>query len=363
MMYREVDANIQSNSYEVQRDYAILPRRKAGQSVPLGERAPVLLTKSVLANYFGMPLSAAAKELVRNAFNTFCKETSDATCFVQGICATAIKKVCRKLGILKWPFRDRHLHARIEHSDHPSYPQSSADDSSAEANEPASPHSQPHRWSDFLTGKASSGTSSRQRLTSVERNDICSASTTPLGRDNAPSCRSFLSCGNEVKMEDSATDPAECGGSRFIVEEVDPSSSSEGAAASPYSDTDLNDGHPCSGDDEDGLLGSLVSGAAGLDDDVLGMAGDFYAVSGACARAEPGMCDEGAPWGASGCCASVAAAEEHDQDSSTDGDGAVRACPASTLPLVISSLEHTAVGYILPRAHCRWLYPPSRNSA
>ena len=46
-------------------DYAVLPRRKAGQSVPLGERAAVVLTKSVLEGYFGMPLSAAAKELVR----------------------------------------------------------------------------------------------------------------------------------------------------------------------------------------------------------------------------------------------------------------------------------------------------------
>jgi hypothetical protein len=62
-MYRE-DHNGPAHSFEAQRDYAILPRRKAGQSVPLGERAPVLLTKAVLANYFGMPLSAAAKELV-----------------------------------------------------------------------------------------------------------------------------------------------------------------------------------------------------------------------------------------------------------------------------------------------------------
>jgi hypothetical protein len=46
-------------------DYAILPRRKAGQSIPLGERAAVVLTKAVLEGYFGMPLSKAAKELVR----------------------------------------------------------------------------------------------------------------------------------------------------------------------------------------------------------------------------------------------------------------------------------------------------------
>ena len=66
-MYREFDSCLLANSnygVDAYRDYAILPRRKAGQSVPLGERAPVLLTKEVLANYFKMPLSAAAKELV-----------------------------------------------------------------------------------------------------------------------------------------------------------------------------------------------------------------------------------------------------------------------------------------------------------
>jgi hypothetical protein len=46
-------------------DYAVLPRRKAGQSIPLGERAAVVLTRSVLERYFGTPLSSAAKELVR----------------------------------------------------------------------------------------------------------------------------------------------------------------------------------------------------------------------------------------------------------------------------------------------------------
>lgn len=63
-LFREKEAAGISSNVDM-RDYAILPRRKAGQSVPVGERAPVLLTKSVLSNYFGMPLSAAAKELVR----------------------------------------------------------------------------------------------------------------------------------------------------------------------------------------------------------------------------------------------------------------------------------------------------------
>ena len=63
-MYRKVEV-LTSNL--AARDYTVLPRRKAGQAAPLGERAPVFLTKDVLANYFSMPLRAAAKELVRNS--------------------------------------------------------------------------------------------------------------------------------------------------------------------------------------------------------------------------------------------------------------------------------------------------------
>ncbi len=76
-LFRENDATVQLSHAEM-RDYAILPRRKAGQSVPVGERAPVLLTNSVLSNYFGMPLSAAAKELVRK---TSAAEMKIITCF------------------------------------------------------------------------------------------------------------------------------------------------------------------------------------------------------------------------------------------------------------------------------------------
>jgi hypothetical protein len=46
-----------------QRDFAILPRRKATDQNPVG-RAPVLLTKQLLEKYFGMSLSSASKELV-----------------------------------------------------------------------------------------------------------------------------------------------------------------------------------------------------------------------------------------------------------------------------------------------------------
>ena len=46
-----------------QRDFAILPRRKATDQSPVG-RSPVLLTKQLLEKYFGMSLSSASKELV-----------------------------------------------------------------------------------------------------------------------------------------------------------------------------------------------------------------------------------------------------------------------------------------------------------
>ena len=77
-------------------DYAVLPRRKAGQSIPLGERAAVVLTRSVLEGYFDMPLSAAAKELVSFDPDRELEEWKLTICVgPQGICATAIKKVCR----------------------------------------------------------------------------------------------------------------------------------------------------------------------------------------------------------------------------------------------------------------------------
>ena len=85
-----------ANAIETHRNYAIRPRKKAGQSVLLGEKLPVLLTREVLQEYFKMPLRVAAIELVR-AFNL---DEFDCLLIIfaydwQGICATAIKKVCR----------------------------------------------------------------------------------------------------------------------------------------------------------------------------------------------------------------------------------------------------------------------------
>jgi hypothetical protein len=45
-------------------DFAILPRRKAGQNT-VGERAqPISISKAVLEKYFHMSLNQASKELV-----------------------------------------------------------------------------------------------------------------------------------------------------------------------------------------------------------------------------------------------------------------------------------------------------------
>eukprot|EP00960_Hanusia_phi_P070497 767321-Hanusia_phi.AAC.4 len=76
-------ANGGSNSDDI---ITLFPRRKAGQSRPGGGRGPVVLTLDLLEKFYGMPLHVAAKRL--------------------GICQTAIKKVCRKLGIMKWPYKE-----------------------------------------------------------------------------------------------------------------------------------------------------------------------------------------------------------------------------------------------------------------
>jgi len=64
----------------------LFPRRKAGQSKPGGGRGPVVLTRELLEQFYGLPLHVAARRL--------------------GICQTAIKKVCRRLGVKKWPFKE-----------------------------------------------------------------------------------------------------------------------------------------------------------------------------------------------------------------------------------------------------------------
>lgn len=74
----------------------IFPRRKAGQSKKNGSKAGVVVTLEILEQVFDMPLHRACKSL--------------------GVCATAFKKVCRKLGVMKWPYKDSHLPPKKESS-------------------------------------------------------------------------------------------------------------------------------------------------------------------------------------------------------------------------------------------------------
>uniref|UniRef100_A0A6U4N0Q2 RWP-RK domain-containing protein n=1 Tax=Hemiselmis andersenii TaxID=464988 RepID=A0A6U4N0Q2_HEMAN len=67
----------------------LFPRRKQGQKHPGGGRGPVVLNLETLEQFYCYPLHLAAKKL--------------------GICQTAIKKVCRRLGIKKWPYKDMRL--------------------------------------------------------------------------------------------------------------------------------------------------------------------------------------------------------------------------------------------------------------
>ncbi len=100
------------------RTMTITPRRRSGD-----RREPVLLTRERIESYFSMPLSAASRDLVRRCLGPWLildvyvspfspsfsalihRKTNSPATLLQGLCATAIKKVCRRLGIPKWPFR------------------------------------------------------------------------------------------------------------------------------------------------------------------------------------------------------------------------------------------------------------------
>jgi len=62
----------------------VLPRRKAG-CLDLPQRNPIVVTPEVLESLFEFPLAVASKRL--------------------GLSATTIKKLCRKIGIAKWPYK------------------------------------------------------------------------------------------------------------------------------------------------------------------------------------------------------------------------------------------------------------------
>eukprot|EP00960_Hanusia_phi_P049348 759509-Hanusia_phi.AAC.2 len=64
----------------------IFPRRKTvNTNSKHDDCSPVFVTKEFITPYFRMPMLAACEEL--------------------GVCPTAMKKACRKLGIMKWPYR------------------------------------------------------------------------------------------------------------------------------------------------------------------------------------------------------------------------------------------------------------------
>jgi hypothetical protein len=62
----------------------VYPRRKAGETVRSTSK-PIVLTTEMLEPFFGTPLRTAAWHM--------------------GLCPTALKSVCRKLGINRWPYQ------------------------------------------------------------------------------------------------------------------------------------------------------------------------------------------------------------------------------------------------------------------
>jgi hypothetical protein len=120
-------------------DISIYPRRKAGQTGIGNNRPPVVITRDVLEEHFNMPLLSVCKKLVlcpviparrqpccpcvacpgREAVGlcaagVFCRLGLTVCCGVasQGLCATVLKKVCRQLGVFKWPYKETKLIAR-----------------------------------------------------------------------------------------------------------------------------------------------------------------------------------------------------------------------------------------------------------
>mmetsp|Transcript_44760 Transcript_44760/g.68481 ORF Transcript_44760/g.68481 Transcript_44760/m.68481 type:complete len:429 (-) Transcript_44760:311-1597(-) len=73
-------------------EVTIFPRKKAGQDKLGSNRPPIIITREVLETYFDMPQQLVCKKL--------------------GICATVIKKVCRQLGIDKWPYKGNKIDLR-----------------------------------------------------------------------------------------------------------------------------------------------------------------------------------------------------------------------------------------------------------
>ncbi|EKX51769.1 hypothetical protein GUITHDRAFT_102376 [Guillardia theta CCMP2712] len=81
-------------------DVTIFPRRKAGQDKLGRNRPPIVISLPMLQRLFDLPQRAASKKL--------------------GICTTVMKKVCRRLGVCKWPYKEskaRKLSSAVTSSD------------------------------------------------------------------------------------------------------------------------------------------------------------------------------------------------------------------------------------------------------
>eukprot|EP00960_Hanusia_phi_P073027 767928-Hanusia_phi.AAC.2 len=89
-IFQDCDESTSQDPSQVNSDRVALvcPRRKKNSSEARKEAEdPVVLTRELLESLFNLPLSSASERL--------------------GICPTAIKKACRKLGIPKWPFKNQ----------------------------------------------------------------------------------------------------------------------------------------------------------------------------------------------------------------------------------------------------------------
>jgi len=108
-------------------DVTIFPRRKAGQDKLGSNRPPIVITRQVLESHFNMPQQQVCKKL--------------------GICATVIKKVCRQLGIEKWPFKGNKIILRKQGLAPPK-----KNDKDVPADTPAIPSQQPSSVASPLAG-------------------------------------------------------------------------------------------------------------------------------------------------------------------------------------------------------------------
>jgi hypothetical protein len=109
-------------------DITIFPRRKAGQDKLGSNRPPIVISRSVLESYFNMPQQKVCEKLVSFpgrarvmfvrglvfvcAITRHHRRPDPPSMCLQGICATVIKKVCRQLGIDKWPFKGNKITLR-----------------------------------------------------------------------------------------------------------------------------------------------------------------------------------------------------------------------------------------------------------